>query len=60
MNTGSFHVSLSGFFAFFAWVTVKDAQVVLACLASSAALVSAGFAVRYYIRVTPPKRKQNP
>lgn len=44
MNT-----TISIFTAFFAWISIKDAQVIMGMIASSVAIISGGFAIRYYI-----------
>lgn len=49
-TNGTAYTLLSGSSAVFAWITIRDVQVVLALLASGVALLSGALAVYCYIQ----------
>lgn len=48
---------LSSLSAIIAWISIKDAQVIMAIGASGAAVISGGFAARYYWYATKEKKE---
>lgn len=51
-NTGLLSTLTSIFFTGIAWISAKDYQIVFAIMASIVAIVSGGFAIRYYYYAT--------